>query len=578
MSEIKINSVGISPETGEELGTVIGVVIPSSSGRDYPTIYYNYDTLEREFDDGEVSLSRYKYLFELGYQVAAVRVNKGAVNMATLRLSDPLYTELIATHPQYQDSLEVDRSLIGGHRLGEDFDLDNFTNVFRLNYKDLTKLDASKDYILIPSSLDPNTASITLVSFEDGVHGITGSEDFGPNVVRCAVNIQNKTHKQIRAALIDTIARFTGYQAVRGFEKEEYDIFYKYELSDEIEQYRLTEGSLEVSIDYNDKLDIYASYASPFKIMDFYCIIPGIFGNLLNVEIKNNKFKVYYDSELLESFDYTTTEDLFMQLKENSGYIDPVLYNRDKNLPEGTFFFDGGYMESERTTDDYLRAVELFGDEDIDIDFLSYDGFFDPELRILRMLHEVSVENQFIVLLNRDIARTYTDTPNIFYTLGTFTQDGIIYPTSYAFFKRLTTDYVGAITDKIYIQKQYTEAEYESFKRIGLNYIKYDGFNYYISYYNSSIDENPAYNFTMNRIQRKFRRLSQYLGASKIELHKHVQELIRTLKNSIYLVNELTLTRFDYDDRKGEVQIQLEVKLERVVNEVLLLNLVINRN
>ena len=111
MSIIKINSVGITPPQQPELGVVIGVVVPSSSGRDYPTIYFDYDTFKREFDDGVTSLAKYKFLFEKGYQVAAVRVNKDEPNFATLRISDPVYTDLIATHPQYLDSMPVDRTL-----------------------------------------------------------------------------------------------------------------------------------------------------------------------------------------------------------------------------------------------------------------------------------------------------------------------------------------------------------------------------------------------------------------------------------------------------------------------------------
>lgn len=577
MSTIQINSVGISPPQQPELGVVIGVVVPSSSGRDYPAIYFDYDTFKREFDDGVINLAKYKYLFELGYQVAAVRINKDIPNIATLRISDPIYTDLVETHPQYLDSLPVDRSLAKNRKL-EDVSIERFTNVFRFNYGDLTKLDASKDFILIPSGLNPDTASITLLTFEDGVHGITGTEAFGPNVVRTAVSIQNKTTDQIREGIKNVIEAYTQYRVMPGQEDEDFDMFYQFTFSDEIEQWELTPGTIEIDIDFNDKLDVLASYASPYKIMDFASTVPGIFGNLLNIQIQGDSCKVYYDEELLEEHRFINTEDLFLQLKENSAYIEPVLHNRDVKLPDGTYFFEGGFLEAERTTEDYLRAIELFGDEDIDIDFLSYDEFFDPELRILSMLHQVSVENQFLVLLNRNIARTYTDTTNIFYTLGTFVQNGVELPTSYAFFNRLTTDYAGAIKEKIYIEKQYTDDDYKKFGDIGLNYIKYDGYNYFISYFYSTINENPAYKFSMNRVQRKFRRLEQFLGAKKTELHKHVQALIAELKDDIYLIDDITLSRFNYDDRAGSVDIQLEIKLSQIINEVLLLNVVINRN
>ena len=194
------------------------------------------------------------------------------------------------------------------------------------------------------------------------------------------------------------------------------------------------------------------------------------------------------------------------------------------------------------------------------------------------MLHQVSVENQFLVLLNRDIARTYSNTTNIFYTLGTFIQNGVELPTSYAFFDRLTTDYAGIIKDKIYINKQYTEEEYKKFEEIGLNHIKYDGYNYYISYYYSTINENPAYRFSMNRVKRKFRRLNQFLGTKKSELHRYIQKLTTDLRDEIYLIDDIVLTRFNYDDKMGAAEIQLEVTLSQMINEVLLLNVVINRN
>ena len=577
MSTIQINSVGITPPQQPELGVVIGVVVPSSSGRDYPTIYFDYDTFKREFDDGITSLAKYKFLFEKGYQVAAVRVNKDEPNFATLRISDPVYTDLIATHPQYLDSMPVDRSLNKDKTL-EDVEISDFTNVFRLNYGDLTKLNAAKDYILIPSGLNPESASLTLITFEDGVHGITGTEAFGPNVVRTAVNIQNKTTAQIREGIKNVIEAYTQYKVMPGQEEEDFDVFYQFIFSDEIEQWNLTPGTIEIDIDYNDKLDVIASYASPYKIMDFASTIPGIFGNMLNIQIQGFNCKVYYDDELLEDYNFSSTEDLFLQLKENSPYILPVLHDRDKNLPDGTYFFDGGFVEAERTTDDYLRTLELFGDEDIDIDFLSYDEFFDPELRILSMLHQVSVENQFLVLLNRDIARTYSNTTNIFYTIGTYVRNGVELPTSYAFFDRLTTDYAGVIKEKIYIEKQYTEEEYQKFKEIGMNHIRYDGYNYYISYYYSTINENPAYKFSMNRVQRKFRRLQQFLGTKKTELHRYIQKLTTDLRDEIYLIDDIVLTRFNYDDRMGSAEIQLEVTLSQMINEVLLLNVVINRN
>nr|DAN33196.1 MAG TPA: hypothetical protein [Caudoviricetes sp.] len=577
MSIIKINSVGITPPQQPELGVVIGVVVPSSSGRDYPTIYFDYDTFKREFDDGITSLAKYKFLFEKGYQVAAARVNKDEPNFATLRISDPVYTDLIATHPQYLDSMPVDRSLNKDKTL-EDVEISDFTNVFRLNYGDLTKLNAAKDYILIPSGLNPENASLTLITFEDGVHGITGTEAFGPNVVRTAVNIQNKTTAQIREGIKNVIEAYTQYKVMPGQEEEDFDMFYQFIFSDEIEQWNLTPGTIDIDIDYNDKLDVIASYASPYKIMDFASTIPGIFGNMLNIQIQGFNCKVYYDDELLEDYNFSSTEDLFLQLKENSPYILPVLHDRDKNLPDGTYFFDGGFVEAEKTTDDYLRALELFGDEDIDIDFLSYDEFFDPELRILSMLHQVSVENQFLVLLNMDIARTYSNTTNIFYTIGTYVRNGVELPTSYAFFDRLTTDYAGVIKEKIYINKQYTEEEYKKFEEIGLNHIKYDGYNYYISYYYSTINENPAYKFSMNRVQRKFRRLQQFLGTKKTELHRYIQKLTTDLRDEIYLIDDIVLTRFNYDDRMGSAEIQLEVTLSQMINEVLLLNVIINRN
>ena len=317
MSTIQINSVGITPPQQPELGVVIGVVVPSSSGRDYPTIYFDYDTFKREFDDGIISLAKYKFLFEKGYQVAAVRVNKDEPNFATLRISDPVYTDLIATHPQYLDSMPVDRSLSKDKTL-EDVEINDFTNVFRLNYGDLTKLNAAKDYILIPSGLNPENASLTLITFEDGVHGITGSEAFGPNVVRTAINIQNKTTAQIREGIKNVIEAYTQYKVMPGQEEEDFDMFYQFIFSDEIEQWNLTPGTIDIDIDYNDKLDVIASYASPYKIMDFASTIPGIFGNMLNIQIQGFNCKVYYDDELLEDYHFSSTEDLFLQLKENS--------------------------------------------------------------------------------------------------------------------------------------------------------------------------------------------------------------------------------------------------------------------
>ena len=64
MSIIKLDSVDISKGLQSLSGDIVGIIVPSKSGRDYPFIYNDYFTFQREFDDGEVDLSKYKLLFD----------------------------------------------------------------------------------------------------------------------------------------------------------------------------------------------------------------------------------------------------------------------------------------------------------------------------------------------------------------------------------------------------------------------------------------------------------------------------------------------------------------------------------
>ena len=113
---------------------------------------------------------------------------------------------------------------------------------------------------------------------------------------------------------------------------------------------------------------------------------------------------------------------------------------------------------------------------------------------------------------------------------------------------------------------------------IGLNHIRFDGFNYFINYLVHQSEDNYAYKFTLNRIQRKFRRLSEYLGGKPSELHSRALEIIASLKQSTYLLDSLNISSFKYDGNNGVAIMELEIRLTEIIDSVLTLRVVINKS
>jgi hypothetical protein len=82
----------------------------------------------------------------------------------------------------------------------------------------------------------------------------------------------------------------------------------------------------------------------------------------------------------------------------------------------------------------------------------------------------------------------------------------------------------------------------------------------------------------LNRLNRRFSRLNDYIGTSKQIIHDQVLNIITELRSDTYLLEDMKLSRLTYDDSIGTCTVEVEFKLSQIIKEVLTLRIIINKN
>jgi hypothetical protein len=573
MSIIKLDSVDISKGLQSLSGDIVGIIVPSKSGRDYPFIYNDYFTFQREFDDGEVDLSKYKFLFDRGYQVSAVRVTSEESNLATLRLCDKFTTNIVSSSPVYSEDLLVDLSAVKTSFINSD--KPNYSNCFRITYNDIngSTIDPMKDFIYIPTQISLGNNILCIFFYNSQVQLNGNPELIGEGIYSEGVDLDlGDIQSQIRNIL--TNHNISPFKVVGG---EGYDLYYSYDFHPSVSKYLSTNRDFKVEVLKSDSDDVLSGFNRNSKILELTSLVSGKYGSELIVKNDGNEFKIYYKDSLLEKYYYVDTLDLFYKLRDYSMVVDSELFDSTKELPIGEFKFGGLIEEGDLELNHYINAINTYADEYIDIDLLIYDLVLDDELRIIDSLNNASNENNFITLVSKNKLETNLNCPNLFFTFGSFRLNNIEYPISYLFFDLINSNYAGVINYNI-LTPNYDEKFYESLARIGLNHVRYDGYNYYIPYLYHNDETNYSYKFTLNRLNRRFSRLNDYIGTSKQIIHDQVLNIITELRSDTYLLEDMKLSRLTYDDSRGTCTIEVEFKLSQIIKEVLTLRIIINKN
>lgn len=569
---------------------IIAVIVKSKSGRDYPFLYSDFDTFYREFYDGRAELMKYKYLFDLDYIVCATRITTTTDNRATLRLSTKqnkkgVENKYLFSNPPYNlkdlkiEGVDGKESYEKGYEyLPEELGIKS--NVLRLDYKDLTSIDPKNDYLLIPTKLKVGSKvsnEVLLITFYNSTVSIIGSEKFSANYLREKVNIEG-TNEQIREEIQDVLQKY-GYEVI---EEDNSDVFYRHDLLEKLSISNCSQ--IKMTQTEEDKHMVISSFNYEERVIEFYSRISGVFGARLSIKIEGNYFTLFLDRDedkILERYYFTDLLSLFETIDQDSYYLDCELFDSTAEIEEGVWNLGGLESEvDEITVDDYLETIDLFDDEFLSLDYLSFESELDSGHRILDRLNELSKEKKFIVMLDMGNKKhTFTNTPNIFYTSGGYYFEGIYYPSSYRFLEFINKKYTGVIEEKIFIPELLDKDEdyYDDLLRLGLNHIRFDGFRYWINYIYSNDSSNFIYKFMINKVRRELERLDDYLGVTPLELYNTIENIITNLRNNLYLLDSAEITGFEYEPDQGEAIINITISTKEIIKDKIDLRVILKQ-
>ena len=470
-------------------GDIVGIIIDSKSGLEYPSIIDTYSQFEEIFDDGEIELNKYKILFNAGYKLAPFKVVSEPENYATLRLTkdnnipycSPRFNQ---KYTQAELPLEYNisnkRKGTTNHfiiKYGDDFPTENGISYFFLyprkapdNSRAINPFQF-KIAIIADKSLPDGASPANLRNVAGGIFRIEKNDSNIINLIN--EGLKNREYLDENG---DTQIGGDGY-FIREIDTNTY-LYYTPIYLPKIDWFDLPEGSkLFYSKKYEN--DILSEWTENSKVIEFYSKFSGRSGSYISIKINktDRELSVLYKGIQKENYTFSSLKELHDKIISQSKYLSCALFIDNLNLLyDGEYFLDN-YIEETYTKEDIVNTVDnVLTDEYVDIDLFLYD--FEIDHKFLIRLSSLAIQKKFISIINIDTPNFYYPSDNIFSCYGKFSLSGIEINTSYLFIDSLMNKFTSTINYDISIKNPVDNSSdiLNELLKNKINHIRYDGY------------------------------------------------------------------------------------------------------
>lgn len=596
MSKLIIDKIVSTSETVIS-DSIVGVIIPSESGDEFPKLYTSFSELVRVYNTDKLDFTRYSLLFESGYSVCATKLVDKIDNYSSLRLnSNGLipYSFPKLNYNYSPSSGQLDN--ISSYKLNHNsnniiLDFSNVTNMEGfISYTYFDQTNPDKEYIglIVLDNLSGNnplvgtSPDINISDYENDYYihltGKTRAEVFGKIVELIntppATSVGKITPDRMYASVFGDVIHILDYR---------FHMTLKY----------FTVDNLIYTNDIVYQNKILCELSESTKIIEFFSKISGANGN--EISIKFNKIKkdfyVSYYSRIIEEYRYTDLYNLMIQLNENSNYISCNTFTTsDINITSMISYSLSGYELEDFNTSRIIQLKESlvkFNDEDVIIDLFLYDDINDSSVvdlikSLAKDKDDTSISiygsNYFLPIFNTQLedGSDILSDDNSLYTFGYVVFNGVLIPSSYFILEEISTNIAGIVERDISLVPQVNDELAEGLKSLGINYILYNNLIYYVQYlYSNYSDKNYGIIFTENKIISRYKELVKYLGADYNSTREVVLKLNNNLTSSTYLIKSIKIDKLTISE--GVLDLTLSVATYDLIEEILRININIKK-
>lgn len=576
----------------------LGMLVVSLSGPTYPKKFYNYETFRDTFDDGKVDLRKYKYIFDMGYHIAAKRVStekdlRGCVTITSHDKIENIYGIDYTYNPPplgVSTNFFVDNQVRGNS---------GYTNHFILKLPDPNNWSQTKPYYFCLPFYDGRSGTFKQALFSKNVvlpgnvtltpvyyYGLDINY-YGSDEAKCTGYLDRDFQNKIGAfnAKWSSLNESTGFGFVtptRYYIKkvsEREFIFYANHYVPFMKPNLSKAG-------FND-LENLTVTRDPFISEDFYFQLARYDGNLPSEKRiftitskdfdgnygRNTSFKfecshgygylnVYRRSRLVETFHYDNSLHEFIEkINSDSDYIN--IYTHETNTPISDTenrLLSGNLDIYEHLVNykkdsykefswDFAEYLNDFFDDDVDIDGFVYDHEIDKSIE--QKLSELSRERDLLIFINyMNFGPSDYNEGNLLNTQGTFLLDGVVIPGAYLFLKEMKEYYVGDVSLNSKLRRYSPVINMENVNTVG-----FDGLRYYINYIHG-FSNRSFLEMTRRRVHRRLYRLKETLGTTLEDIAKKTEDIITDLQYDIPVLESINLKSLKRENDTAILEIE----------------------
>lgn len=551
---------------------IIGVIVPSETGYDYPRVITSFKEFERIFNDGKVELTKYRYLYDMGYYLAPVRLGASNKKASVTLTVDPKF------HKYWTDASDLNFTFQNDGFVDDPIDEStNFTNHMIIEVPEGRTVDrgiSGKErygpdcYLTLPGKLTGETKWSKKLS-------VSSTNGYALNNLGLDINNYELDASNYPLAMMMSNGNLTGLRTMGGpnFTHPLNDlkigtrkwIFYSATYFPLLIPNR--NSLVKVSTSQVIEHSIYKAKGKTQSFMTIRSIMEGDYGRKISIKFDHtpdfSSLVVMHDLVEVERFKESDIFNLVVSINTESNYIrifdlkENILGTR--SLSTHTDLYQLDQLEDDLTK--YIDSLSLLYEEDVDIDIILYDLQIDPH--VLNLINEKSQDN-ILTVVNLPEDRSDLDQyPHGFYVLGDCLLSGMKIPSSYIYLMKFKSTYVGDVS----LGSQLRTLFYPVNNPL-IHEIQTDGLKYYISHF-------PDLKIvTRHRIHRRMRRVTQDLGQTLNDLGKHIENLISELRSDLNILESIELKELSQVGNNATVVI--EYKFPQLRPEVFTINMKLN--
>lgn len=609
---LDINNINVVYQSSSVDRETIGLLVPSLSGPSFPKKFDTFEDFYDAFEDGSsAKLTKFRYLFDMGYSVAAKRVSKNPELRGSVVISDD--RRFPSAHgAKFDDNYPPLIRFSRNEFIGNIKRNDNYTNHLIVRLPKDDSWSEQKPYYLTLPYIDRATGETRQALF---VRNITIGGRTTQALYYYDLDI-NYFHLGEETTLLgrdfgntpDGGPVFTNYlndsftDTKYRFRKEVINgVPYLYIY---INQYLpiLKPNLSRAEFTEDEKLEVYVSNIESEKYHTdlihnpesrlFYIYTKNEDGNYgRNTSFRftckdgHGVLKIFRRGAMVESFQYEEDyhgflEKVNLESKYVSLYTHELISDhedaRDERLNIHTANID---IYDDLSTpykdeyigdnpDDYIPFLEDFFEDDVDIDVFLYD--LPLNRNVEAKLIDLAEKRDLLVLANyKTIEPSDEAAKKMLTTYGEFLfNNKTEVPAPYLYLVKMKEYYVGDVSLRSSIREISNPTNFRN-----VNTISFDGLRYYINYING-FGNKSFLEITRKRIHRRLYRLKDCLGTTLDDIAKKAEEVISKLRDDIQILDSISMVSLRRNN--SEAKIVIEYKFPELRPEKFELNITLN--